>query len=295
MDHTEFSSKNASPFLILIGLSGAGRSFALKTLEDMGYDTVDNLPFFLWESLLLKEVAFSSPLAIGVSVKTPAFNTTQLLKNIERAKLAHATRPFLIFIDCQEETLCRRYSETRRPHPFAEGKRPLKEALHLERRLLAAVREKSDLIIDTSFLKPAEFRKMLSHHFGFKEKNPLSIIVTSFAYRHGLPRDADIVIDVRALHNPYYIDALKHLTGLEEEVQMYIKNDPLFSPLSQTIQHLIHLTLNRCEQENHQYLTIAFGCTGGYHRSVFMTEHIGKWLKKMGKNVEIKHADIGKN
>lgn len=282
-------------FIIVTGMSGSGRSFALKTLEDMGYDTVDNLPFFLWERLLLKKADLSASLAIGLNITTPAFNSKHLLDNIKTAKLVHSSSPLLVFIDCQNDILGQRYSETRRPHPLARKGRSLEDAIQLERRLLITLRRQADVLIDTSSLKLREFRKILSNHFNVQNNHNLNIIVNSFAYRHGLPRDADIVIDARILRNPYYSNELKNLNGLQDVVQTYIKEDPIFYEFSHTIQKVIRLTLNHCKNEHRSYLTIAFGCTGGYHRSVFMAEYIGSWLKKIGQDVEIKHNDIYKN
>jgi UPF0042 nucleotide-binding protein len=196
----------------------------------------------------------------------------------------------VLFIDCDDERLQRRYTETRRPHPLA-GDRPVTDRIRLERRVVSALRDRADLVIDTSNLSAAELKRLLTGHFAWVTRR-LRLFVTSFAYRHGIPRDADLIFDVRFLDNPHYISSLRQLTGRDPLVAAYIERDPDLSPFLAGLWRLLQPLLPRYEQEGKTYLTIAIGCTGGRHRSVYMAERLAAQLGGAGHRVELAHRDL---
>jgi RNase adapter protein RapZ len=196
----------------------------------------------------------------------------------------------VLFIDCDDERLQRRYTETRRPHPLA-GDRPVTDGIRLERRVVSALRDRADLVIDTSNLSAAELKRLLTGHFAWVAGR-LRLFVTSFAYRHGIPRDADLIFDVRFLDNPHYISSLRQLTGRGPLVAAYIERDPDLSPFLAGLWRLLQPLLPRYEQEGKTYLTIAIGCTGGRHRSVYVAERLSAQLGGAGHRVELAHRDL---
>lgn len=278
--------------LLVTGMSGAGRSTTLKSLEDLGYEAVDNLPLSLLEGVLRGEAPADRPVAIGIDVRTRGFAVQDLLQRLDRAASGGAEPP-LLFLDCDDEVLRRRFTETRRRHPLAEG-RPLADGIAFERRLLTPLRERATLVLDTSSLAPAELKRILAGHFG-SETGPMSVFVLSFSYRGGLPREADLVFDVRFLRNPHYDPDLRPLTGLDPAIGAFVADDPAFAGFRDSLAGLFAALLPRYEQEGKSYLTIAFGCTGGRHRSVYVAEVIGEWLKKQGWRVDVTHRELARD
>jgi UPF0042 nucleotide-binding protein len=270
-------------------MSGAGKSLALRALEDAGFETVDNLPLALLGSFAAGRD--HGPVAIGVDVRTRGFDGPLLTSRIAAMRADHAMSIDLVFLDCDSEVLGQRYTESRRPHPLADDL-PAAVGIETERRLLVPVREEADLVIDTSRLAPADLKRILMGQFGGPGRRPLRIFLTSFGYRHGLPRDADLVFDVRFLKNPHYVPALKPGTGLDPDVGAYVEEDPALAPFLGHLTALLEPLLPLYEAEGKSYLTIAIGCTGGRHRSVYVAERLKQWLREHKVPAEVRHRDI---
>ncbi|MBI3445385.1 MAG: RNase adapter RapZ, partial [Magnetospirillum sp.] len=197
----------------------------------------------------------------------------------------------MLFLDCEDDVLCRRFTETRRRHPMATD-RPLLDGIRHERTLVSPLRSRADVVIDTTSQPPAEFKRVLAGHFGLESTGGLVVFVTSFAYRNGLPREADLVLDARFLSNPHYVPELKPLTGRDQEVAAYVAADPAFGPFMDSITGMLEPLLPRFAAEGKSYLTIAIGCTGGRHRSVAIAERLAAWLKQCGGRVELRHREL---
>ncbi len=280
--------------ILITGMSGSGRSFALKTLEDMGYETIDNLPLSFLEPVARTRHNDSPPLAICVDVRTQDFSSSHFLKEMEKLTKNSSLNTQLIFFDCDDEVLARRYNETRRLHPLAHERR-LIDGIHLERHLISPLKEHADLIIDTSLLLISDLRGQLRGFFLPKKSPNLSIFITSFSFRHGLPREADMVFDARLLQNPFHVAELQSLSGEAPEVGRYIEKDKLFPSFIKSLKSILALSLPRFEEEGRGYLTIAVGCTGGQHRSVFIAKTLKEWLQMEKKKVKLKHRDLKKS
>ncbi len=278
--------------VLVTGMSGAGRSTALRVLEDEGYEAIDNLPLSLLEAVV-NEVDLQRPIAIGVDTRTRDFAVDPVLEQLDRLAANPRFAITLLFVDCEDEVLGRRFTETRRRHPLAQG-RPLADGITVERRLVAPLRERADLMIDSSYLTPADFRQQLLGRFGLDATLGMSVFVTSFSFRQGLPREADLVFDVRFLANPHYDPELKPLSGQDAAVGAYVERDPGFAPFFTQLTAMLEGLLPRYEREGKSYLTIAVGCTGGRHRSVFVAERLAAWLGADGRQVHLAHRDIAR-
>ncbi|MGH7046746.1 MAG: RNase adapter RapZ [Stellaceae bacterium] len=289
---TDCRSVNPVPARVLLvtGMSGAGRSTALKALEDMGYETFDNLPATLVPALFGNTAAGHPAIAVGADTRTRGFAAAAMLETLSTAIARSGHELCVLFIDCDDERLVRRYTETRRPHPLA-GDHPIVEGIRRERQAVAMLRDRADLVIDTSALTAAELKRVLAGHFAL-DACGLRIFVTSFAYRYGLPRDADLIFDVRFLDNPYYVDALRTLNGRDPAVAAHIQRDTDFAPFFARLWRLLCPLLPRYEIRGKTYLTIAFGCTGGRHRSVYVAEQLAQRLRDTGWRVEVAHRDL---
>ena len=293
--------------VLVTGMSGAGRSSTLKTLEDIGYEAVDNLPISLLSRITRPPVAHGQgagaadgsvrppaklrALAIGVDIRTRDFDVEPFLAELDHLIAHRELAVDLLFLDSSDEVLLRRYTETRRRRPLAVD-RPVRDGIANERRLLAPLRARADRVIDTSDLAAADLHRMLEGAYRLDDKVKLAVFVTSFSYRQGVPREADLVFDVRFLRNPHYVPALKPRTGLDEAVGAYVVADPGFDEFYMALTRLLAILLPRYEQEGKSYLTIAIGCTGGRHRSVFITERLAQWLRERGSEVAVGHRDI---
>jgi RNase adapter protein RapZ len=276
--------------LVVTGMSGAGRSTALKALEDLGYEAVDNLPLSLLGKLLAAP-AQGPHLAVGVDVRTRDFGVGALIAALDRLVAQHHLELKIVFLDCEDDRLVRRYTETRRRHPLA-GDRPVTDGIELERQRVSPLRDRADLVIDTTTLNPGDLKRLLHGHFALDAAPGIAIFVTSFSYRYGLPRDADLVFDVRFLRNPYYVAALRPLTGRDGAVAAFIEADPDFAPFLERLRGWLEPLLPRYEREGKSYLTIAVGCTGGRHRSVHVAERLAQWLSEGGRTVGVAHRDL---
>lgn len=276
--------------LLVTGMSGAGRSSALKALEDMGYEAVDNLPLSLLALIAAQKVA-QSPLAVGIDVRSHGFSVDAFLEAIDGLISQPSLDIRVLFLDCEDDRLTRRYTETRRRHPLA-GDRPVIDGIRLERERVWPLRDRSDLVIDTTVLLPSDLKRVLHGHFALDAHPGLSLFVTSFSYRYGLPRDADLVVDARFLRNPHYVATLRPFTGRDKEVGDYIQDDADFPAFFDRLCGWFEPLLPRYQQEGKSYLTIAVGCTGGRHRSVYVAERLAARVESLGWPVNLQHRDV---
>ncbi len=274
---------NKNQLIIVTGLSGAGMSSALKALEDVGYEVLDNFPISMMDELLAEKT--SRPIAIGIDSRTRNFDA---LKLKEAVKTHDAT---LCFMTCKLSVLQTRFTETRRKHPLAQD-RPVSDGINKEIGLLKPLQGSADLIIDTTDLSIHDLRRLLAGHFAVEGAQKLSVTLTSFGFKNGVPREADIVMDVRFLKNPHWDKDLKPLTGQNSKVASYIKEDESFDSFIADFQSLLEPLLERYTHEGKSYLTIAIGCTGGKHRSVFVVETLNEWLADLGVKTHIHHRDM---
>jgi len=281
--------------VIVTGLSGAGKSSALKIFEDLGYEVVDNLPMGLVSRLLSTEddrldKQNARPLAIGVDCRTRAFSQAGAVDQISQLREAEDIESHILFFDCADDVLARRFSETRRRHPLALD-RPIADGIALEREELIGVRDMADSLIDTSGLSVHDLRAKITESFSTETAVPLMITIQSFGFAKGLPRAADLVFDMRFLRNPHYEDILRSLTGRDEAVADYVQQDPDFDDIYNRMRDLVLRLLPRYAAEGKSYFTIAIGCTGGRHRSVFVVEKLSQDLATAGYNVKLAHRD----
>jgi RNase adaptor protein for sRNA GlmZ degradation len=274
--------------VLVTGMSGAGRSTALSILEDLGYESIDNLPLDLLQPLI---EGGRRPLALGIDIRTRGFAVAPLVEQLDRGLAGADLRPTLLFVDCDDVVLGRRYTETRRRHPLAHG-RPVTDGIAAERNLLSPLRARADLVIDTSALAPAELRHILAGHFERRDAEGMTVCVTSFAYRNGLPREADLVFDVRFLRNPHYEPTLRPLSGRDDSVARFIAADPRLEPFFAKLTDLVGGLLPDYRDEGKTYLTIALGCTGGRHGSVAVAERLAEWFTARGETVTLLHRDL---
>ena len=276
--------------LLVTGLSGAGRSTALKALEDLGFEAVDNLPASLLRALLRPAERLERDLAIGIDSRSRAFDPGALLRQIRPLLRRGDLEVRLLFLDCEDQALLRRFTETRRRQPLAAD-RSVADGVARERRLMAALRDHADLVVDTSQLTPHDLRRVLAGHFARRGAAEPTLAVISFSYRRGLPREADLVFDARFLRNPHYVDALRPFTGLDPRVRAHVEEDAAYGPFMQRLEDLLLMLLPCFGREGKSYLTVAIGCTGGRHRSVMVAERLAERLRGHGWPVAAYHRD----
>jgi UPF0042 nucleotide-binding protein len=277
--------------LLVSGLSGAGKTTTLKVLEDMDFECVDNMPLRLLPAMLSDTKALPERLALGVDsrnrdLKTHVDAALDALCNLK------GVGSHILYLFADEEVVVRRFNETRRRHPLLPS-RPVRESLAMERQLLAPLQQHADTLLDTSGFKPADLKKYLERQFGGGAERQMSVFCMSFGFKHGIPKEADMVLDVRYLRNPHWDDALRPKTGKEPDVQAYIREDENFTTSFEKIKSLLTYQLPLFASSGKTYLTVAFGCTGGQHRSVMMTELIGQQLNDMTDfDIQIHHRDL---
>ena len=263
--------------VLVTGLSGGGKSSVLRALEDEGYEAVDNPPLPMLESMVTHS---ERKLAIGVDTRTRGFDPGLVLETLDRLRHNPALRPELVYAWADRTTLLRRYTDTRRRHPLAPQAR-VTDGIAREEKLTALLRTGADLAIDTSELPLGSLRRLIERHFGAgsdAEELRLVVSLISFAYRFGLPQEADLVFDARFLRNPHYDPILQARTGLDPAVGAFVEADPDFATLFEKLTELIDMLLPRFVQESKKYATITIGCTGGRHRSVFLVEKLARYL-----------------
>jgi UPF0042 nucleotide-binding protein len=273
--------------VIVTGLSGSGKSYVNKCLEDMGYFCVDNLPLELVEPLLSQ---ISAPrVGVILDVRNPDF-AARFPEILSRLR-ARAPGTRLLFLDASEESLIRRFSETRRPHPLSEG-RSLLQSLRSERAMLEEVRAGADVVVDTSDMTVHELRSFIQKTFvGDPARARMVVSATSFGYKFGVPHDIDLLFDVRFLANPHFVPELRPKTGLDPAVAAYIEKDPETARFLARMGEFLDYLLPLYEREHKSYLSIGVGCTGGKHRSVYVAERLAAMLKERGYPVRVSHRD----
>lgn len=283
--------------VLITGLSGSGKLTALRAFEDLGFEAVDNLPMRLVPALLpgLDPAAKAGPparLAIGVDARTRDFDAAAMAPALAdlQARAGGAAR--LIFLECDDDVLVRRFTETRRRHPLSED-RPAIDGIQRERTLMAPLRSLADQVIDTTLLAAADLKRRLTEEYGAPDA-VMTVSLISFAYRNGLPREADLVFDARFLANPHWVPALRPRTGLDPEVGAHVAADPRFEPFLSGVTALLLSLFEAYRAEGKSYLTIAVGCTGGRHRSVYTVQRLAEALAAAGRRVTIAHRDAAR-
>ncbi|MCC3860277.1 RNase adapter RapZ [Pseudemcibacter aquimaris] len=289
-------NKDKLTVLLITGLSGAGKSTALSVLEDLDYEAIDNLPVNLLPGLIeLAEkndpVHKKTALAVCIDARTRNFQQENIISTLRDIKNSGSVNLNFLYFDCSDEKLVSRFTETRRRHPLAKD-RPVIDGIVRERQLLEIIKAESDYLFDTTELNIHDLKRLLSGQFKRKTSEGLNITVYSFGYPKGLPRDADLVLDMRFLKNPHYDENLRRKTGMDGDVGEYIMSDPVFENSWDKVSSMILTLLPEYKREGKSYLTIAFGCTGGKHRSVFMAERMAKLLTDMGNNVSLMHREL---
>ncbi|MEL6688781.1 MAG: RNase adapter RapZ [Pseudomonadota bacterium] len=283
-------SPSAMQQLILVtGPSGGGRSTAINALEDMGYETIDNLPLSMVERLLAEPL--ERPLALGIAPAAREFSANAFIEVIDSLKPSHKASPEILYLDCRQDVLLRRYSETRRRHPSAPEETPML-GIEREQDLLTPIKARADVLIDTSDLSPHDLKAELDRLYALEGEVKLAVTLHSFSYKRGLPRGIDMVFDCRFLRNPYWAPELRHLSGVSKEVQDYVSQDARYVPFFEQVTALAELLLPAYREEGKAHLSIAFGCTGGRHRSVTMAEHVASALAQAGWQVSIRHREL---
>ncbi|MEC9100228.1 MAG: RNase adapter RapZ [Pseudomonadota bacterium] len=292
------NTKSKAEIMIVTGLSGAGRSTCLKLLEDYNFEAIDNLPLTLISDLLSPLISNSKnrtlkKIAIGVDPRTRGFSAQSLLNTLEKLQLKKA-KFSIIFLDCNDENLIRRFTETRRKHPLAND-RPVSDGIKAERRLLEEIRQAAHITMDSSNLTLPEFQILIKKTLNLEKNKKLTVTVISFGFRNGLPPEADMIFDVRFLSNPHYDPKLQPLDGRQSKIANFIEADPAFKPFFDNLTRLLNPLFPRYSAEGKSYLTIAFGCTGGKHRSVFVAEKFVHWLQKSDYSLSTRHRDLTMN
>ena len=289
-DNTAIPTRDGPNLVFVTGPSGAGRSTAIKALEDLGYEVIDNLPLSLLPRLLDGPPP-SRPLALGLDVRNRDFGVEALITIIDQLAGTTDTSAQVLYLDAAEEELVRRYSETRRRHPLAPAGPPL-AGIAAERALLSPVHSRADVLIDTTGLSPHDLKAEIERWFGISDGHNLGVTVHSFSYKRGLPRGMDIVIDCRFLRNPHWDEALRAKDGRDADVAAYVSEDARFDDFFARVKSLIDLLLPAHTDEGKAHLSIGFGCTGGKHRSVMMTEQMASALAQDGWHVSKRHREI---
>lgn len=286
--------QETAQLVIISGQSGAGKSVALRVLEDLGYYTVDNLPIDLLDQFINSTKNSQQNVAVSIDIRNlpnnPQFVTQKL------TELRKTTDMTLFFLGATPSSLLKRYSETRRIHPLSLGKDKLSldQAIEKEKLILEYVKEQADLVIDSSDQSLHDLSELVRTRILGRERQELVMVFESFGFKYGLPHDADYIFDVRFLPNPHWQPELRPFTGLDTPVKNFLQTQNPVIELQQDIQQFIQKWLPSLEQNNRSYLTIAIGCTGGKHRSVYITQQLGEYFKTQGKQVQIRHTSIEK-
>ncbi len=276
--------------VLVTGPSGAGRSTAIHVLEDLGFEAIDNLPMGLL-TRLLDGPEPASPMALGIDARNREFSTIGFIELI--AKLGRMEKVDLatLYLDCSDEVLLRRFSETRRRHPVATDAGP-ETGIHQEKELLQPIREIADTLIDTSALNVHQLREEVERWFAPQGGRHLAVSIESFSYKRGLPRGLDMVFDCRFLANPYWRPELRAADGRNPDVASYVQADKNYAPFVDRVNDLLTVLLPAFRAEGKAHLSVAFGCTGGQHRSVAVAEAVAKALANQGQQVAIRHREM---
>ena len=281
---------NLHHLVLVTGPSGAGRSTAFHALEDLGYEVIDNLPMSLIPRLI-DGPPLDRPIALGLDVRNRDFSAAAAIELIDNLTRDPRVMLDVLYLDCSSTVLVSRYSQTRRRHPLTEAATP-SEGIAREMDLLAPIRVRADHLIDTSDLSPHDLKAEIGLWFGRGKEARLAISVQSFSYKRGLPRGVDMVFDCRFLANPYWVPALREKDGRDPAVAAHVESDPNFAPFFQKLQDIVLMLLPAQLQEGKAHLAIGFGCTGGQHRSVAVTEKLAKVLAEAGWQVSKRHREL---
>ena len=276
--------------VLITGPSGAGRTTAIRVLEDLGYEGIDNIPLSLVPRLIDGQ-PLGHPIALGLDVRNRDFNAGAVIELIDRLTRDPRVSLELLYVDCAAPVLISRFSQTRRRHPLSEAATPA-EGIEREIDLLAPIRIRADHLIDTSDMSPHDLKAEIGRWFDPGADRRLALSVQSFSYKRGLPRGLDMVIDCRFLNNPYWEPGLRDLDGRDPAVSAFVARDPRFAPFYQKVQDLILMLLPAQLEEGKAHLAIGFGCTGGQHRSVAVAEKLAKVLAEAGWQVSKRHREL---
>ncbi|MGX9356722.1 RNase adapter RapZ [Roseobacteraceae bacterium S113] len=286
---TQPNTSLSSRLVLVTGPSGAGRSTALNALEDLGFETIDNIPLGLIPRLFDRGGA-GKPVALGIDVRNRDFSVEGLVDVMAEAARVNGFSPELLYLDAALDVLLRRYSETRRRHPLAADGTP-QAGIEKEVIVLAPLRDMATRLITTSALSPHDLRAEIHAAFSSPTEQPLAITCQSFSYKRGAPRGADQVFDCRFLINPHWREELRPLTGLDPRVARYVESDDHYEPFVSRITDLLLFQLPAMQEEGKSHAVMAFGCTGGKHRSVAVTQNVGSRLADAGWRVSIRHRE----
>ena len=283
--------------IVVSGQSGAGKSVALRVLEDLGYYCVDNLPVNLLNNFVESVRESNQNVAVSIDIRNLPKEPQLVTDTLEQLESATNIDVDVLFLDASKQTLLKRYSETRRIHPLSIGqeKLSLEQAIDLEKTLLSPLSEQASIVIDSSDCNLYELSEKVRFKVEGKEKQELIIVFQSFGFKFGLPSDADYVFDVRFLPNPHWEPDLRPMTGLDAPIHSFLEQHQEVIELKQQIQGFVEQWLPMLEKNNRSYLTVAIGCTGGKHRSVYLTQKIGEYFEQLGHQVQIRHASLEKH
>lgn len=291
---------NNMRIIIISGQSGAGKSVALRVLEDLGYYCVDNLPVNLLDDFVAsvqstQKNSSQQNVAVSIDIRNLPQDPTLVSTTLQQLKQTHDVN--VLFLDADESTLLKRYSETRRIHPLSMmgEKLSLEQAIELEKNLLLNLKEEADLVLDSSNLSLHELSETVRIRVQGRESKDLVMVFESFGFKYGLPNDADYVFDVRFLPNPHWVPELRPLTGLDQPIIDFLGAQSEVIELHSSIEQFISQWLPLLEKNNRSYLTVAIGCTGGKHRSVYITQKLAEHFKALGHQVQVRHTSLEKN
>lgn len=291
-ERTVESGSGHGPLVVIVtGLSGAGRTTAITALEDLGYEAVNNFPLALVDALVAPVQGTGHPIAIGVETRTRGFSTRALSAVIERLRAGRGPGARLVFLDCADEVLIARFSQTRRRHPLAPAEDPA-TGIARERDILQEIRAQADAVIDTSDMTPHQLKAEIGARFALSTAARLAVTLLTFSYKRGTPHEADMVFDCRFLRNPYWDETLRELDGRDPRIQAFVAEDPLFPAFFERLAGMVTMLLPAYRAEGKAYLGIALGCTGGRHRSVTVAERLGAHLRAEGWPVLIRHREL---
>ncbi len=279
--------------IIISGRSGSGKSTVLRALEDAGYNCIDNFPVNLLQSLvhnaLRDPTQKDSSIAVCIDARGRELERfPEILLSLDRMDVDCQ----LIFLDALSPTLVKRFSETRRRHPLTNAKTDLRQAIEAESALLESISDLADLTVDTTRLESAQLTELIRDRLAASAENRLSLLFRSFGFKHGVPVDADYVFDIRCLPNPHWVDALRPLTGLDEPVRQYLGEQPLVVQMFEDVAGYLERWLPHFEENNRMYMTVAIGCTGGQHRSVYLATRLGEHFASSRVNVLVRHREL---
>ena len=279
-----------SSIVLVTGPSGAGRSTAINAFEDLGFETIENMPLALFPALISGEPV-GRHMALGLDVRTRDFSVQGVLEAVETIAARDIYEPSLMFLDCASEALLRRYSETRRRHPMAPDDAPIR-GIEAEAELLGSLRDRADVLIDTTAMTPHDLKAELGRLFGDAQAPGLALTVQSFSFKRGIPRGVDMVLDCRFLVNPYWDPSLRDRTGLDPKVQAAVAADPRHGPFFDRLTDMVLSLLPAYRDEGKAHFSIGLGCSGGRHRSVAVAEALTKALEEEGWQVSVRHREM---